>query len=300
MENSTITEKTQHQLEEFGLNWRVNKEKLYLHHQDDLNETPFYATVRSDTRLPLGVVKDRYEPKQNGEILQILRDAGEKHDLQLHDAGVFNGGKRIFMLLKMPENLQVNGDEVEKYLFAMTGHDGSASLRFGLTNIVMSCQNQWNYFMKRSKFTLRHTQSIHNNATLLQEKIAHILLGEENLYAIFKRFLDTDVDTAFVQATIHHTMKMDKYLEKNDGEISTRKENQILELAESVTEEMDEKGGNAWGLFNGITHYANYKKSAPKRENGRLESILSGGANKFMTRGFQYMTKELGIPVNLN
>ena len=309
MEEIEITSETQQLLEEHGLNWKVRKHPMITDlsnpsspeeiDKDRVKMTKFQATVREDTEKVLGVVTDRYEPKQNGEILQLVNDAARQHKLEIVRAGSFKEGRRVFMQLKMPENYQVDNDELERYVFAMSSHDGSSSLAFGLSNNILSCMNQFNYFLRKSRFTVRHTRSIHSQATLLQQKIEHILFQQENLYSVFHKFAGKEADTKFIEATINKALRLDKYLDKNE-EFSTRKENQILELKESIESEIEEKGSTVWGVFNGITHYANHKKSFPNRENGRTESILTGGAHKLMNRSFSHMTKELGMKINLN
>jgi len=287
------------ELKEFGLDWNVIKKPLFFESEESDGATPFFATVREDTEAPLGTVSSRYEPKQNGEILQLIHDASKTHDLTLDRAGAFKGGRSVYFQLEMPESIRINDDEVEKYLFAYTAHDGSSSLRFGLCNRVISCQNQFNYMLKKSKFSVRHTQSIHEQAQMLSEKIGAILLKEDNLYAAFMKFADKEVDAKMISALTDEVFKMDKYWAKHD-EMSTRRENQIVEFTEPVESQIAEKGANGWGLFNGVTHYANHKKSFPNRENGHLESIMDGGSQKFMMRGFNFLRKEFEVDLNLN
>lgn len=63
--------------------------------------------------------------------------------------------------------------------------------------------------------------------------------------------------------------------QKEDG-ISSRKLNQVSELRDNLQNEMKDKGANLWGLLNGVTRWTTHTKSAPRRDNGRLESLVMG------------------------
>jgi hypothetical protein len=45
-------------------------------------------------------------------------------------------------------------------------------------------------------------------------------------------------------------------------------------LYEMIRVEMAQKGKNVWGLHSGVTRWTTHEKSAPKRENGRIESAM--------------------------
>lgn len=302
MSNLNITPLVQKQLKENNLDWDVEKRILFYKDgtQDEgLLPSDKYGIVRKDTDNLLGVVSDQYEPKQNAEVLQVLHDSMKGHKLEVAKAGAFKGGRQIFVQLALPEDYHLNSDTLKRYLFVLTSHDGSTSLRFGLSNIVMSCQNQFNFFLKESKLTYRHTQSIHERIESLSEEVNFVLSREKLLYEAYEQFAKIDISKKEIEATVNHLLDLDKYLETHD-EFSTRKENQIMDLRGSIDQEIHQKGETVWGLFNGITHYANHKKTFPKRENGQFESVMLGGGEWFMRRGFSFLTKNNDIKLNLN
>jgi len=46
-------------------------------------------------------------------------------------------------------------------------------------------------------------------------------------------------------------------------------------LHDMIRIEMAQKGDNLWGLHSGVTRWTTHKKSAPVRENGRIESAMT-------------------------
>jgi len=41
-----------------------------------------------------------------------------------------------------------------------------------------------------------------------------------------------------------------------------------------IATETAQKGQNVWGLHSGVTRWTTHSKSAPRRENGRIESAM--------------------------
>jgi hypothetical protein len=59
-------------------------------------------------------------------------------------------------------------------------------------------------------------------------------------------------------------------------------------LYAEIEREMAQKGNNVWGLHSGVTRYTTHELSAPKRENGRIESGLIGGAYKMNQKSLSF------------
>src|SRR5690606_31055111 len=106
-----------------------------------------FATLRTDTNTPLGVVGKDYHLVQNREAFNFF-DAivGGGEGILYETAGALGNGERIFITAKLPDYIRVgNGDDVtEKYIFLTTSHDGSGSITAAFTPIRIVCQNTLN------------------------------------------------------------------------------------------------------------------------------------------------------------
>jgi hypothetical protein len=67
------------------------------------------------------------------------------------------------------------------------------------------------------------------------------------------------------------------------------------DLYDHMTKEMNQKGDNLFGLFSGVTSWTTHSKSAPRRENGRLESLMVGTNNKTNQDAYEFTMSKLGL-----
>lgn len=145
-------------LDQAGMNWSVTKRPIraasYASRASlldpeapvewtdfDLPANDFYAMVRDDTNAVLGVVKKAYQPFQNAQALDLLNDILLSGDVTIETAGVLWGGRKVWVLANIPQNLTIEGDIHVPYLVVSTTHDGSGSIRADLTLMRVECQN---------------------------------------------------------------------------------------------------------------------------------------------------------------
>ena len=105
-------------LELAGLDWQVESRNIY---SGTGAMIPGYrANVRSTDEAVLGVVSDRYRIVQNEEAFQFTDDLlGE--GVTYETAGSLQGGKKVWMLAKLPEKYIIAGDEVTPYASLILG-----------------------------------------------------------------------------------------------------------------------------------------------------------------------------------
>lgn len=96
------------------------------------------VNLRSDTLEPLGIVTDRYVPVQNIEAFSFLANIFQS-EMHFETAGSLHGGKRVWVMLRLPENIEVAGDLVAPYAFIQNSHDGKTSVTTALTPVRIVC-----------------------------------------------------------------------------------------------------------------------------------------------------------------
>ena len=133
------------------LDWEVVQRPVFLERREDhpdRTELVFeriegrQAVQRVDTGEVFGVFSDGYTLLQNRDAFKFFDGVVGEGQAIYHTAGALAGGKRIWMLAKLPGELKVtNRDVLEKYVLLANSHDGSLAVHMKLTPIRVVCQN---------------------------------------------------------------------------------------------------------------------------------------------------------------
>lgn len=134
-----------------------------------------YAIMRDnpfeDGRVDvLGNVGEKYTIVHNEELVGFLDTLVDESGAHFETAGAIDGGKRVFVTMKLPGHIKVGGvDRIDNYIAAMTSHDGSTATQIMVTPVRIVCQNTLNLAMNNhsTSFKVRHTSGI--TKVLLQQ-----------------------------------------------------------------------------------------------------------------------------------
>ena len=197
------------------LDWRVEQTPVFT---DAGIEIPGYKANRRDTDGSiLGIVSDRYKIVQNTEAFEFT-DAivGETEDgvVKYETAGSLCGGKRIWLLAKMPTK-KVLDDDVEPYMFFSNSHDGTGSIKVGMTPVRIVCANtlaialntakrQWSTKhvgdmqskLEEAKLCLRMADSYMANLDVEADRLANAKLYREQVEEILDEMFPVDDNTS--------------------------------------------------------------------------------------------------------
>ena len=142
-----------------GLDWSVGQKDVFT---DAGALIPGYkANVRSTDQAILGIVSDRYKVVQNEDAFRFTDDLlGE--GVTYETAGALQGGRKVWMLARMPHRYIIAGDEIAPYLVVMNSHDGSSGIKVAMTPIRVVCQNTLNLALDSAKriWTAKHTENV--------------------------------------------------------------------------------------------------------------------------------------------
>jgi len=158
---------------EAGQDWRVVKQPVYVqtgpvfqvHPPREFVAVPGYAaTVREDTSQILGVVGAGFEPIQNAELYEFMDEVAGMGG-EYVTAGVLSESRRVWALMKIPHEIQIDGldtERIEFYLLGTNAHDGTRALRLDITPTRVVCKNTETLALRSAvrTFSARHTQGI--------------------------------------------------------------------------------------------------------------------------------------------
>jgi phage/plasmid-like protein (TIGR03299 family) len=267
-------------LESANLNWAVRSEKLVTAVSNI--ETESIAIVRDDTNQILGVHGKGYHPLQNSEMMEILDRISGKMDLPLHKGGYFGDGQKTYIQLKTKDQA-VGTDLVKGYLTCVNSYDGSTSLAFGHSNLTISCQNTFFANYREMANKVRHTQKMHDRIDIICMQIEDVLRAEDKIFNQIKKMSEIDIDPKVREMVLSRMLDLNKEERLADiTTLSTRKKNILSDLEVNILGEIQDKGGNLWGLFSGITKYTTHGLKGDSNENklfgvyGRREREVFG------------------------
>ena len=162
-----------------GLDWRVEQEKVCT--EDGVPIPGYKANVRSTDHAALGIVSDRYKVVQNDAAFQFTDDLlGE--GVTYETAGALQGGRKVWLLARMPQRYVIAGDEIAPYMVFLNSHDGSSGVKVAMTPIRVVCQNTLNLALDSAKrvWAAKHTENILNRIHEARETLllAETYMGE--------------------------------------------------------------------------------------------------------------------------
>lgn len=123
-----------------GLNWEVTQQPIYTDYADGKIEIPNYlANVRSSDGKTLGIVTKRYQVVQNASAFDFT-DSLIGEGCVYETAGALAGGKRVFLLAKMPDR-SILGEKFDPFICFTNTHDGTGAIKAVMTPVRVVCQN---------------------------------------------------------------------------------------------------------------------------------------------------------------
>lgn len=248
-----------------------------------------FAVVRGDTNQALGVVGKNYHIFQNSEAFSFFDEVvGEK--LAVYEtAGALHGGRKIWILAKLPQEMFIKGteDRSNTYVLLGTSHDGSQALMMMPTITRVVCNNTYtlaiNQFSVESGIKVRHTRNMKTKVDIARERLA-----------IVNKQIEEYNDQANYLASIKINMAQFKtYIEtlfpdNKDAKNNTRTINMRNMIALNYEDnEFKQTDGTAWAAFNSVTRFVDHQRSTKgsddnDRRNNKMESVLftTGAAKK--------------------
>ncbi len=257
------------------LDWKIEQVPVMANGQVIPN---YFANIRNDMNMPLGIVKGRYKVIQNTEAFDFVDGIIENKDVECRyeTAGSLFNGRKIFLLVRLP-NKELLGDDVENYLFFTNSHDGSSALTAGITNVRVVCNNTLQMAIRGAQrtWTCRHTDSIFAKKAQAQETLG--------LAVTYMDSMD-EIAEALATKKINEEKFFRKLFEKNPTNLCEKNKEQAIERMRIIFNEKDDLQnfrGSAWGMYNAVADFVSnttpFRNTATYKEN-KMNRFCSGYA----------------------
>lgn len=277
-----------------GLDWETQLQPIYTGPDRTIKINDRYAVCRTD-RLDekdggqLGLVGKNYTPLSNRDAFGFLDPVVGEGAAIYHTAGSLRGGRRVWMLAKLPGHIRVAGDDlVEKFVLLSTSHDGTSSVRIGYTPIRVVCQNTLNLALRgMGGVRIRHGKEVADKV-----KQAHKLLGLvsetfDTAGTIMQRMAATRIDSQRqLKDYFLQVLPAPKEVEESERLKHQQKIERWTELFEAGDgNQMHAVRHTLWAGYNAITQWAD-RESYTSRNKEPLNTMWFGGAERIKRQAF--------------
>lgn len=169
-----------------GLDWDVVQKPVFT--QDGVNVPGYFANVRQQDGSILGVVTSRYKVVQNRDAFGFT-DALLGDGVRYETAGSLMGGRKTWILAKLPTKYIIQGEQILPYLVFSNTHDGSGAIKIAMTPIRVVCNNTLNLALDTAdrSWSIHHTGDI---AAKLEDARETLFMAEDYMNELGKGFED--------------------------------------------------------------------------------------------------------------
>jgi len=286
------------------LDYEVTREHL-VSLESGVKIHPEMCLIRTDTKDKLGIVTEKYKIIQNVDAFDFFDNVvGEKKAIY-HTAGALGLGERIWILAKLPDNMMVKKDVIEKYLLLTNSHDGKSALKMYFTPVRVVCQNTliMSLHDASSGISIRHKGNIQAKVEEAQRVLNIATVFYSDFEKIGGRFASTKMNVANTTLYFNQVLGIDP--NKPDDDNSTRSKN-IRDDLFCLFERGKGNDGidvrhSLWTAYNAVTEYTDHHrtiKNEDKDKSLRLDSIWFGTGAKLKEKAYDIGLQFAGISKN--
>ena len=263
---------SQEALKVAGLDWKVVQKPIFT--EEGQLVGGFKANIRDRDNQILGVVTDRYKVVQNEEAFAFT-DQLLGEGVTYETAGSLQGGRRTWILAKLPQRYIISGDEITPYLVFMNSHDGTGAIKAAMTPIRVVCQNTLNLALSNAKrsWSANHVGNINGKL----DDARYTLLYADKYMAELGRSIDRLNQIRLSDQKVYEYINALFPLADNATE---QQKKNLLRMKEDVkaryfeAPDLKHIGKNGYRFVNAVSDFATHSK--PLRERSTyLENLFS-------------------------
>lgn len=241
-----------------GLDWKVIQEPIYIDQGEEISG--YKANVRDSDRRVLGVVTNKYKVIQNDEAFAFT-DSLLGEGVRYETAGSLQGGKRVWMLARLPHEYIISGERISPFLVFSNTHDGSGAIKVALTPVRVVCCNTLNLALNTAKrsWSMIHTGDIREK---MQEAKETLFMAEKYMDHLGKEF----ENLRRIKMSDKQVMEYIELLLPVDDQATPQQVKNMMRLREDMktryfdAPDLKDIGDNAYRFINAVSDFATHSK----------------------------------------
>lgn len=235
----------------------------------------------------LGVTGSNYHIIQNEEHADFLNALVDESGAHFETAGALDGGKRVFLTMKLPDHMLVGGvDKVDTYIAAVNAHDSSAAFTLMVTPVRIVCQNTLNIALGQAKntFKIRHTRGAEK---LIRSQAREALDLTFSYNDEFQKQAEQLINTTMTQSQFDEMIEREWGVPDDAAKATvTRITGKLDKMSELFADAQTQDGirGTAWAGFNALTEWYDHFSETRGEHRDRSRAVKAIMAPEFKTR----------------
>jgi phage/plasmid-like protein (TIGR03299 family) len=278
-------------LEKAGLGWKVSHGDVLVvkrpewiddfdtkHPPELIPAKGFKANVREDTGDVLGIVSDEYEVVENADAFRFL-DALINSDMHFETAGSLWGGRRVWVLARLLEYVELGGDLSATYVYVANSHDGSMAVTAAVTPIRIVCANTLGAALRYAEhgvaaqrtFRFRHTGNLQAKFAEARQVLGMTVNYQQQFKELADRMASEPIaEWALERRVLRHLWTIDEDMGKvarTNREGTIERVLAIFRGGGGAGETTGDSPGTKWVAFNAIAEHLDYGRRYMSRTN---------------------------------
>lgn len=247
-----------------GLDWEVIQSPIFTAHG---KVEGWKANVRNTDRQVLGVVTDRYRVVQNTEAFAFT-DSLLGEGVQYETAGSLMGGRKVWLLARLPREFIIAGERISPYLVFSNTHDGSGAVRVAVTPIRVCCNNTLNLALTTAQrsFSMIHTGDIRGKISEAKQTLFMADQYMEDLGREFERLRRQKITDQQVREYIELLLPIEKGA-SNITVKNVKKLRNDMAMRYFDAPDLKELGSNAYRFINAASDFATHAEPIRRTKN---------------------------------
>lgn len=237
--------------------------------------------VRDDTLEPLSIVSADYPILQYPEAFDFMDEAVQGEGARYVAAGALKGGKQGFMVMRLPQEMQINvldgGDPHEMFVVLRTSMDLTRAIEVMMMPLRGLCMNQLTLTSFSTsvpnRWAVRHTSTM--SAKLADMKIS---LGKAGAYVTRYNELAKRL------AAINVNEEKARYVLAQIVPAHTKKKDDVIDMIVDKWNMSPYVGfkGTGWGLVNAVSEWLDWRPAGTPES--KFLNALQGVTHKSINK----------------
>lgn len=264
-----------------GLDWSVVQVPLMAEHNGEKVEIPNkVALVRDSDNQFMSITGPNWKPLQNRDAMEFFREYTEAGGATLETAGSLHDGRVIWALANVNKGFTLNGrDQVNGYILLTSPHESGVSISVRTTTVRVVCANTMAMAVSQNKnpeYRQSHAKTFNTDAARETILLAQhqVELHEQESKALQGLKMNAFDTIKFLAKQFQPAVLNEDAMVKSLLTNPSLQNAKMAAVLHSVVRAPGATAGNAYGILNGVTHWADHK--AGKTQDARLYNSWMG------------------------